>query len=256
MIRILAACLSLAVVSFSASAQNFEIDIAQFDNWIFSGMQNAQVARTTLAARAKMEIQRISFSTPLRDEQVEKLEFAAKGDIKRFYDDVEKAHRQFHAMQAAGEINQANLNDVYQIASPLAQRLNQGLFGKDSLLKKVAHNCVDNEQADKLRAGDKLERKRQSDTAVTAFIANLGRQIPMTHSQREDLLSLLSENVSLSNPSHQYVAYQLMYEMSELPQPKLKAIFDEAQYKALEKSFAQGIMMKANLKRMGLMGDE
>ncbi len=256
--RLLIGSFCLVAMSVHASAQNrqFEIDINQFDNWIFSRLGNSQNARKMLADRAQMEIDRIGFSTPLRESQIKKLRFAAQGDIKRFYDDVDKAHREFHAMQDAGEIGQENINELYQIAAPLSQRLNKGIFAEESLLKKVARGCVDSDQAKQLRDQEERQRKLQSDVAITGFVATLGRQVPMTHVQREKLMTILTENVKLSDPGHQYVSYLLNYEMSKLPQPKLKAIFDEAQYKAIEKNFAQGIMMKANLKQMGLLDEE
>ncbi|TWU17924.1 hypothetical protein [Allorhodopirellula heiligendammensis] len=254
MMRFFLSCLCLLAWSTHASAQNFEIDITQFDSWIFSNLGNTDNARQTLADRAEMEIDRMSLSTPLRDDQIKKLRFAATGDIKRFYDDVDQAHREFYAMQKAGEIGQENVNELYQLAAPLMQRLNNGLFGETSLLKKVARGCVDKEQAAVLREREERRRKLKSEIAITSYVATLGRQIPMTQTQRADLMTLLTENVQLSDPNHQYISYLLMYEMSKLP--KLKTILDDAQYKAIEKNFQRGVMMKATLKDAGLLDEE
>lgn len=256
MTRILIVWLMLLVFSVHGSAQNFQIDIAQFDSWIFSGVGNANTAPQILDGRVQMEIDRIGFSTPLREPQIAKLRFAAKGDIKRFYDDVDEARREFHAFQERGDVGQENVNELYQLASPLAQRLNQGLFGKDSLFQKVARNSVDQNQAEQLRAREERQHKLKCDVAIHAFIATLGWRVPMMHSQREALTDLMKANVTLSDPGNPSVHYLLLYEISELPQAELKAIFDEAQYKALEKNFAQGIMMKPNLKQMGLLDEE
>ncbi|TWT56055.1 hypothetical protein [Allorhodopirellula solitaria] len=252
---VMAWCCLLASAT-TAPAQNFQIDINQFDSWIFSGMGDAKLAREKLADRAEMEIDRIGFSTSLLDSQIAKLRFAAKGDIKRFYDDVEEAHRQFHTMQEAGKIGQENINDVYQLASPLAQRLNAGIFDEESLLKKVARVCVVGEQAERLRARQKRQIKLQSDAAITLFVATLGRRLPMTQVQRETLMEIAMTNITLPDPTHQYAQYLLMYELSELPQGKLKEIFDETQYQTLKKVYTQGLGMKANLKRMGMLDDE
>lgn len=246
----------LVVSGTPISAQNFEIDINQFDSWIFSGMQNATLARQKLAAQAQMEIDRMDLTSTLQESQIQKLQFAAKGDIQHFFDDVDVAHRQFHAMQAAGGVGQANINEVYQLASTLAQRLNQGIYDKDSLLKKVACGCVDTKQAKQLREREERQLKLESDAAIMIFLANLGRRVPMTNAQRESMVELVNNHITLRNPKHNYASYVLMYEMSELPQAKLKTIFDDAQYTAIQKNFQTGIVMKATLKQMGLLDDE
>lgn len=256
MIRLLILWFCLIVSGATVSAQNFEIDINQFDSWIFSRMQNATLARQKLAAQAQMEIDRMDLTSTLQESQIRKLQFAAKGDIQHFFDDVDVAHRQFHAMQAAGEIGQANINEVYQLASPLSQRLSQGIYDDDSLLKKVARGCVDDKQAKQLREREQRQQKLDSDAAIMIFLANLGRKVPMADIQRQALVEMMTENITLRDPKHNHASYMLMYEMSELPQAKLQSIFDDAQYEAIKKNFQPGIMMKENLKQMGLLDDE
>lgn len=256
MTRLLMVWLSLLAIGTPVPAQNFEIDITQFDSWIFSGMQNAEVARQRLESQAQMEIDRLDLGTRLKESQIQKLLFAAKGDIKHFFDDVDVAHRQFHAMKAAGEIDQANINEVYQLASPLAQRINQGIYGNDSLLKKVARGCVDGEQAKQLQEREQRQRKWESDAAIVFYLANLGRRVPMTYAQREKFQDWATSSITLRDPKNSYSSYVLMVKMSELPQAQLKSIFDDVQYAAIHKNFQSGIAMKANLKQMGLLDDE
>jgi hypothetical protein len=246
-------CLLVVLGARSAKSQDFQIDMNQFDSWIFSNMQSAENARRLLGDRIEMEIDRITFSTPLRDDQIRKIRFAGKGDIKRFFDDVEIARDEFRTMQAKGDINQNNINDIYQLAMPLQQRISKGLFGKTSLLKKVAQATVDAQQAAEMRARDERLRDLKSKAAMMAFLANLGRQVPMTHAQREKILELMLKNVKISDPANRYVSYLIMFEVSELPRAELNEIFDEAQMVAIEKNCKQGVAMKATLKQMGLL---
>lgn len=256
MTRLLMLCFWLIVNGAPISAQNFEIDINQFDSWIFSGMQNATLARQKLAAQAQMEIDRMDLTSTLQESQIRKLQFAAQGDIQHFFDDVDVAHRQFHVMQAAGGVGQANINEVYQLASTLAQRLNQGIFDKESLLKKVARGCVNEEQAKQLQERERRQQELESAAIIVVYLADLGRMVPMTHLQRESLVEMLIDKVTLRDPKHNYANYVLMYEMSELPQAELKSIFDDAQYEAIKRNFQPGIRMKANLMQMGILDDE
>ncbi len=246
-------CLLVVLGSRSAKSQDIQIDINQFDSWIFSNMQSAENARRLLGDRIEMEIDRITFSTPLREDQILKIRFAGKGDIKRFFDDVEDARDEFRKVQAKGEIDQNNINDIYQLAMPLQQRISQGLFGKTSLLKKVAQATVDDQQASEIRARDERLRELKSRAAMMAFLANLGRQVPMTHAQREKFLELMLKNIKISDPANRYVSYLVMFEVSELPRAKLTEIFDTAQMVAINKNRQQGVAMKATLKQMGLI---
>lgn len=236
-------------------AQNFNIDIAQFDQWIFSNMQSPENARRLLADRVEMEIHRIGLATELHESQKEKIRLAAKGDIKRFFDKVEEAHRKFEAMQAEGRIGQNDINEIYQLAMPLQQQLNSGLFGGDSFMQKVSRAGVNEQQAEELRRREQERQERQTESLIAYVIANLNRQIPMLSEQRQQLSDLLNENVKVKAPSAQYATHVVMIRFSELPREKISAILDAPQLKAIEKHFDQAVAMKQHLKTMGLLDE-
>jgi len=246
----------LTSASQPAAALQFQVDIDQFNRWIFSSMQNPENARKRLNDRVEMEIHRIELTTDLRADQKAKIRLASKGDIKRFFDDVADAQRQFKEMQAEGEINQGNMNEVYQLAMPLQRRLSQGLFSKDSLLRKTARACVDDLQAKMLRERDEQLLQRRTQAIIKYVIANMNRQIPMLHRQREQLTNLLNDKVKIKDPSNVYSTNIVLFRLSELPREKITAIFDETQMKAIETQFAQAAAMQQQLKQMGVLDDE
>lgn len=235
-------------------AQNATIGIDQFDSWIFQGTTNRNQAKTTLESRVELEITRISQTIPLNDEQKERLKLAGYGDIKRFNDRVEKARRKFLSM--GEQVEQNRINEAYQLALPLQQELRKGLFGKNSLLQKVVATTVDDEQAEKMRQEIKRQQRLRKESAVKVFIANFGRQVPMTSLQRSKLTELLLEKMKSIGSDDVYSNYLVSYRLSEIPRETYASLFDEMQLKAIDQSTQQGKAMKAMLKQQGLLDDE
>lgn len=256
MTRLFMLCFCLIVSGAPISSQDIETDTNRFDSLVFSMIRNATLARQKLEAEARIEIDRIDLTSTLQESQIQKLQFAARGDIQQFFEDVDVARRQFHAMQAAGGVGQANDTEVYERARALSERLNQGIFDNDSLLKKVARGCLNAEQAKQFSEREQRQQKLNSDAAIMIFLADLGRTVCMTSAQRESIVEWATKNITLREPEHSYARDVFMYEMSELPQAELRSILDEAQYKAIQKNFQTGIEMKGNLKQMGLLDDE
>ncbi len=234
-----------------ANGQGFQITQTQFESWIFSGMQNSIAARKALTERIEIEIDRVEQFTPLEESQKKNIRFAGKGDISRFFMDVDEAIEKFKQKEAQGEIGQDQINELYQLAMPLQQRLNKGLFGADSLLKKVARATVNDQQAAELKKRQRNQEKRKLELAYAAYVGNLNRHVPMTTKQRDAFLGLLRNDVKISSPSGQYLTYVIMIKLSELPAEKIEAIFDDAQINAIRSMFPQAKMIKASLKQMG-----
>ncbi|MCM2371951.1 hypothetical protein [Aporhodopirellula aestuarii] len=214
-------------------------------------MQNAENARRVLNDRIEMEIDLLDQVTPLKEPQKEMIRLAGKGDIARFLNEVDRAVQEFKIREANGANGQQAVNELYQLAMPLQQRLNKGLFNKDSLLRKVARTAIDEHQAVELRKREAEQAKRKVELAYATFVANLGRQVPMTMQQRDALMDLLRDKAKINNTSGPYVAYVVMVKLSEMPEAQIKAIFDEPQSKAIQSTFAQAAAIKQSLTQMG-----
>lgn len=248
-------CISATLCSVSpeAGAQERLIGLDQFNGWIFSRMQNEQKARDTFYSRIDLEIERLDLVASLTDDEKAKIRLAGKGDVKRFFDDVREARREFLEL---GNVNQNQMNEAYQLASALAQRINSGLFDNNSLLKKVAATAPDPEHAQRIRKRNQRRRKLQTEFAIKAYVAILGRTIPFTSDQRDQLVVLIGKNVDLAHPNGPYVTQLISYRLSELPDGELQELFDENQWNAFKNTLAQAKAMKAMLKQQGLIDDE
>ncbi|EMI57880.1 signal peptide protein [Rhodopirellula sallentina SM41] len=238
-----------------AHSQGFVITQNQFESWIFSTLRNQANARTVLKDRIKLEIDRLDQVAPLTQTQKVKIRFAGKGDISRFFRDADAAIAEFKKREAAGEINQNAINEIYQLAMPLQQRLSKGLFRDNSLLQKVAKATMDQQQSLELEKRSKRKLNRRLDLVCAAYVGNLGRQVSMTKDQRDEFSKLLRENIDIGLASAAYLSYVVMIKASELPNEEFEKIFDETQLNAIRGSFAQVRGLKANLQQMGVLDE-
>lgn len=246
--------LLICVSASPASAQVATIGIEQFDSWIFQGNANRDQAKTTLESRIDLEITRIAQTVSLTDDQKERLKLAGNGDIKRFYDRVEKARRQFLSMGEQWEQNR--INEAYQLAVPLQQELRKGIFGSNSLLQKVVATTVTEEQTEQMRKETERLLQLRKESAVKVMMASLGRQIPMTSTQRSKLTELVMQRMTSIGEDDAYTNYLVAYRLSEVPLDDYKDLFDEAQMKAINQSTQQGKAMKAMLEQRGLLDEK
>lgn len=230
------------------------IGMEQFDGWIFQGMPvRGQSAREALDSRVDLETLRISQAITLDEAQTNHLKLAGHGDVKRFYDRVEKARRQFLAMQNRLERN--NLNEAYQLAAPLQQELTVGLFGPKSLLQKTIASTLNEQQLEAWEAQQERTDRLRAERAVKLFIAQMQRQVPMTTAQRTTMAELLLAKAKSIRANDQYTQYLLQYHLSEVPREELGNLFDPNQMKAIARSAQQGRAMANTLRQRGLLDE-
>jgi hypothetical protein len=252
--KLLLALLSGMLCAAPVTAQNPAISIEQFDAWIFQGLPGrGQATREAIESRVDQEILRISRAITLEDAQTSRLKLAGKGDVKRFFDRVDKARRQFLAMQDRLERN--NLNEAYQLAMPLQQELTAGLFGPKSLLQKSIPSTLDEQQMEAWQREIERSDRVRAERAVTLFIAQMQRQVPMTADQRTRLAELLNARVKSVRTTDRYTPYLIQYRMSEVPRETFVKMFDVEQMKAIDHSIRQGQAMGAMVRQRGLLDD-
>lgn len=230
------------------------ISMEQFDMWIFQGMPDrGKGGREALESRVDLETLRISQTITLDEAQTNHLKLAGRGDVKRFFDRVEKARRQFLTMQDRLERN--NLNEAHQLAVPLQQELMVGLFGPKSLLQKTIASTLNEQQLEAWEQEQARTERLRTERAVKLFIAQMQRQVPMTTAQRTTLSGLLLANVKSIRTNDQYTQYLMQYHLSEVPREELENLFDPNQMKAIDRSTQQGRAMVNMLKQRGLLDE-
>ncbi len=252
--QIIAALVALIVASATAAhAEDFVLDEATFDSWLLSstGINRSHGTRYRdfLEEQAQLQIATAENATELTDDQQQKIKLATSGDTALIVEEIEKLRSELIGQS----FPQNNINEPYQKIQALGSQLNAGMYGPDSLTTKVLNQVLTDEQH---AAIDRLEaerRQRQHEASLNMLIAGLQRFCPMTESQRTAFLKLAIDNTKPAPRSHHYERYLLLYQLNEIPQDQVKAIFDDAQYKSLEPALRQGNAYRHMLEQQGLI---
>ncbi|MCC9656955.1 hypothetical protein [Rhodopirellula halodulae] len=257
--RMVIACLTLFLFMVDAAATScvaqVQIDLRQFDSWMFQshGRDETQ-CRKSLLEKIELEFVRIEQSAPLSEEQKEALRLAGRGDVKRFFDRVNEARREF--MQMDGKNQQAFVNEAYMLAQPLQQELSEGLFGNDSLLHKVKKGVMTREQTKEMNAQIKLEAIEAWKVRVRLFAATTGRGLALTAKQQErfsDLVIAQIEPHASADLSRQHADMLINYGVFKCESKSWEAFLDDDQIAAVQTLSRRGQGYERQLQRDGVI---
>lgn len=237
-----------------AAAKEPEFDIKQFDSLIFQAIDSPENPLSVLEAQVDREMTRISQSIDLRDDQIEQLRLAGRGDIKRFYDRVEQARQRLRESNERSK--QGETVDSHEIAMPLQASLRKGLFGRGSLFQKVVANSLDDQQTVTLQRQLARINELQAEGAVRMFVVKIGCYVPMTSVQRSKLTDILLENATWVRNDPHYSFLIVIYRFGKVPREKYVAIFDEKQMKAVDVLIQAGVQLGEHLKQEGVIDGE
>jgi hypothetical protein len=201
----------------------------QFDQQIFGRTESIEDYRARLNQTLGARLRQLDRQYHLTDAQKDKLFLAGQGDIKRAVDRIEELRRKFQ--QARYE--RIALIECLQEARRLRSELGTVTLGIDSLLTKTMATTITHDQ--KARADDLL-REYLSGTIERATIEAAARLVPVLdlspaqHRRFERLLlSEIRPPRRFGGSTYAYVMYQL----SRLPEAKVRPIFGDSQWKFL-----------------------
>ena len=226
----------------------FEMAESNFDQWIFGG-QYADQGRKKVESVLTLKIDAIDHVCGLREDQKSKLHLAGQGDIKRFYDDVQVARDKFMKVRR----NRNAINNIFQEIQPLQARVNAGLFGEASFFQKVLNRTLDDEQSAKFEESEMQRWQFRHDAGLSLVIAMMERTVPLRAGQRERFIAVLKEETKPVKVTGQYGYYVALYQMAQVPEQKLQPIFDDAQWKVIQKFQAHGLAMEQWLKQQKVL---
>ncbi|WP_047817420.1 hypothetical protein [Rhodopirellula islandica] len=238
-------------------AQN-QIDLAQFDSWIFQrhGRDEAR-CRSNLKKEIELQFVRLEQSTPLTERQKDALRLAGQGDIKRFFDRVNDAREKFLLMEQKND-NQ-NINEAYQLASPLQQELSTGIFSNGSLIQKVTRYVMTEDQATELEEIEIKQYRAMLEASSKVFLATLGRGAALTAKQQRQLHELFQKRIQqiqeLPSGNNQAVLqhYILITWLGEITEKEADHILDPEQIQIVEKLAERAKGVRQMLLQQGLI---
>jgi hypothetical protein len=111
-----------------------------FDRWVFGNMQDDRSRRAWLEHQLRLRCEQASKTLDLSRPQIEKLRLAGRGDIKRFFDQVEEIRPEFDALRLDWVAGRRFLTDDLK---PLWSQFQLGPFGDDSMFTKTLRKIGD-----------------------------------------------------------------------------------------------------------------
>src|SRR5262249_29703683 len=157
------------------------------------------------------------------------LQLSGRGDIKRFFDRYEAVKQRFNLLKH----DQQKMNEIFQETRPLSMTLQAGLFHNGSLLYRSLHNTLTDEQLARYDAVTGERRTFRHRATVELAVMTLEQSIPLTDAQRRKLIAIMANETKPARKSGQYDLQLIMLQVGRLPEEKLKPLFDNTQWKAV-----------------------
>jgi hypothetical protein len=220
-----------------------------FDQWIFGGGKNAAGGRSKFDAMLSLRLEEVNRLCGLTDAQRKKLGLAGRGDIKRFFDQVEEKRRAFRLVRN----DQNKVNQVIQEIQPLRLTFMSGLFGDGSIFVKTLKKTLDDAQAGRYDRAVRDKARERNRARVELAVASIDDALGLTSAQRTRLVALLLEHTLPSAKPGPYDMQVLMIQASRLPEATLRSIFGEDQWKSLKAYMDQTRRMEPFLRQNGYL---
>lgn len=229
--------------------QGFMIDESNFDQWIFQGSGNAAAGRARLVSHLKLKLDELTKTCDLTESQRKKLQLAAQGDMKRFFDQVEVVRKKFLAVRN----DQNAFNQIWSEINPLQQKQQAGLFNESSMFEKTLRSTLNEEQRQRYQKVTEERRRFRYRASIQTSLVSLSDTVALKDEQHKAIAKLLLEETPLPLRFGQQDQQIVLYGLSKLPSAKLKAILTDRQWKLLQPQINQGQAMEQYLAQNGFI---
>jgi hypothetical protein len=233
----------------------FVMNDDQFDQWVFGnmGLGTAGSARNRLDSLLTLNVDDLERTCGLTPVQKKKLLLAGRGDIKRFFDRVEEIRQRF----TKGQNDQNQFAQLWQEVQPLRNAYHAGFFGEDSIYAKALKGTLTPDQVEKHEAVVLDRTLYRYWARVDLAMELLNNEVGFTDDQRRQLVKLLHEETKPPRRLGQNDYYVVLYQLSRIPEDKIKPVFEDVQWRFLKRQLDQGRGMEMFLKQNGFVpGDE
>lgn len=211
----------------------FEMSDENFDQWVFGGGRNITAGRRRLESLLTLQVEDVDRTCGLTEDQKKKLTLAGRGDIKRFFTQVEEKRRKFQLVKR----DQNKIGEIFQEIQPLQATLNSGLYNESSFFSKAVRKTLTADQSVKYEAAVREKKMFRYKAKVDLAIATLDKSVGLRFEQRKQLAKLLMEETQPPNRFGQYDFYVIILQASKIPEEKIKPIFDANQWRLMNRQF-------------------
>jgi len=202
------------------------------DQQIFQNHSSEHSARDEIKESLQLQIEAIDLICHLEERQKAKLMLSAQGDMSRFFNAVSELRQEFTQAKNDGNV----WNTFWQRVQPLQMRYTQGMFQENSLFEKALRTTLNDEQ---LRLYNTYMQDRKNQflrTRCELAVMEFEKSLPIRSGQRKRLLELLDkERERFSDQAE----FPQVHWILQLPEEKLRPIFEDWQWKKLEPHIRQ-----------------
>jgi hypothetical protein len=207
---------------------------ANIDRWLYGNNEAVgEEAEQKLDLLLRKRVNQVALSAAITKDQEQKLWFAGKVDIRRFFDRVEE----LKAKYPPGTLAPNAWNQVFEEIRPLQAAINSGPFGGNSLFAKTMSKML---TADQVAAYRKIERDRrlfQHRAGVNMTVLRLSTALGLSADQQARLKELLLKETRparMLGQTYPAAFFNVVYaQMGRIPEEKLKPLFEPWQWRAL-----------------------
>lgn len=253
--RIGAVCVFLSGPIVSRAQDDFEVapqpqvlrvEVAEdhtVEAWIFredrpnrDGVQFllASAGRARIESQLQELLDELARDYELDVAQLHKLQLAARGDIKRFFDQVDAARKKYLTVKG----NNEEVNSFWlKHTIPLQQQYRMGLFGEGSMFRKTLQNTLTADQQAKYQAALIARRKEAYKVMLESSLHKV--VVGLRVDQLVKLQELLLEQ---TKPPLQFGPYDqnvVLLNLGQIPTQELKEVLDKDQWIKLQPRLLQ-----------------
>ena len=200
--------------------------------YLYNG-QTEEDFKKNVSNTASLRIKAVSTALELREEQVAKLNFALKGDLNRFFRELDDIRERTKGLNFN---RQPDMQKAWDIIMPLYNKVHRGSIIDDtSLVEGVLSSTLDDAQKKAYEEIVKERKTKRFEAIVKASLADMQNILPLLATQRQKLLDLLLKMgppATVSNGMEAYVGYSAI---SRLKKQAVEKILDKNQMVAFNK---------------------
>jgi hypothetical protein len=224
---------------------------SQLEQWAFGSM-GADEFRRRLELRLTARVNDINRICALSEAQKKKLHLAGRIDIRRFFDEVERIKQTIRDTQGDG----MNDRDPWPVSRPFETIDRKNFFGADSLLGKSLKHTLGSEQ---LARYERIEREQiaaRHQATLKWVLGILDTTLQLNAEQHGRLATLLAEDTRPPRKFGEYDYYGVMFQVSRLPDTRVKPIFDAGQWAKLQVQLKEAARLEATLVQGGFIPEQ
>jgi hypothetical protein len=232
--------------------QRVRISARQFDRLLFGNEGDSESARRIIEARLKSRIGFVDQLCGITRDQRKKLELAGRGDIKRFFDRVEKLREQ---ILDAADIDR--LRGLIVEAQELGKVFRQQLFADESIFAKTLRVTLDREQSARCYKLWDENRLLRHQSRVEWVALTLQKNLVLSDGERLRFLVVLLEETRPPRGFGPSDYHGIMYQASQIPESKLRPVFDrESSWRSLRAEFDDALRREPMLRESGYLPED